>query len=306
MTALATTPFNVRTADGTTLAGFAAWHPEPRGTVIIRTPYDCAAHVPQARSWQARGYSAVVADVRGRYRSNGQWHPYASEGEDGCDTVRAVLDSGRHAGRLVLSGASYDAHCALETARRLPPDLGSSLTGVVAAVPALGRYETARNPGGTPRLRDRLGWWYQHGFARTSGPPLPADRLVDLVTVAASEGPTAAHPLTAPTRWQRQLWAELWAARPLPLAARYAQVSAPLLVITGSRDFFVREALHLHRAWSGPAALISGPWGHGLLADLDPTVRRSRTSLGDDIVAWLDAPDHFPSSPPPAALIEVS
>lgn len=277
--------FTVQVADGVVLAGILATALEPRGTVVIRTPYNCEVHATQAASWQARGYNCVVADVRGRYASEGCWHPYNGEGADGAATVRAVLGAPWHHGGITLLGASYAAHCAVETAWALAdtPHLAAQLTGVVALVPALGRYETARDPSGSPRIADRLGWWFQHGFERRSGPPLGKDRAAFLLAHALQAGAEAAHPLPQPTFTETALWQELWNATPTDLQTRYARVTAPLLVVTGSQDFFVREALDLHDSWPVRASLVNGPWGHRLTVDrTDPG-----GSIGERVVAWM-------------------
>lgn len=302
-------PFTVHTPDGIALAGSLAQAPEPRGTVIIRTPYDRTVHDAQARSWQARGYTCLIADVRGRYESTGPWHPYHREGADGEATVRAVLGATWHRGGITLLGSSYAAHCALETARTLTgtPDLAARLTGVVALVPALGRYETARDPQGRPRLRDRLGWWFEHGFGARSGPPLGDERAAALLSHAESAGPEATHPLPNPTLAEAALWRELWAAPRTDLRSRYARVTPPLLVVTGTTDFFVQEALDLYDSWPQPANLICGPWGHRLTADRTagrPADPREKApghgdSIGARIVAWLQDPQSTPAPPRP-------
>lgn len=281
--------FTVPVTDGVELAGILATAVDSRGTVIIRTPYNCEIHSAQARSWQARGYTCVIADVRGRYASNGRWHPYRGEGADGAATVRAVLGAPWHRGGITLLGSSYAAHCAVETAWALTsePHLAAQVTGVVALVPALGRYETARDPNGCPRLADRLGWWFEHGFARRSGPPLGGERADALLAHARHAGAIAAHPLPDPTPAETALWKELWTATPTDLQQRYAQVTAPLLVVTGTQDFFVMEALALHASWPTRASLITGPWGHRLTADrTDP-----EDSIGERVVGWLQRPD---------------
>jgi len=257
--------------------------------VIIRTPYNCEIHAAQARSWQSHGYNCIVADVRGRYASGGRWHPYNGEGADGAATVRAVLGEPWHRGGITLLGSSYAAHCAVETARTLAdtPSLAAQVTGVVALVPALGRYETARDPNGSPRLADRLGWWFEHGFTHRSGPPLGGDRAAALLAHASHAGPAAAHPLPDPTPAETALWTELWDATPTDLPERYAQVTAPLLVVTGTQDFFVLEARALHDSWPGRSSLITGPWGHRLTAD-----RTDREgSIGERVVAWMQRTD---------------
>lgn len=273
-----------------------------RGTVLLRTPYGRSQHRAQAASWNRAGFDVVVQDVRGRYGSEGDWRPYRSEGDDGAATVRSLASQGVLRGQVLLAGASYDAHCALEAARTLelgdPGDSGPGrhepAVAVVAMVPALGLFETAHDPQGRPRLRDRIGWWHQHGFARESGPPLPDDALDRLHEQAGRHGVLSVvedgvHGPGASAAWRR-----LWKARPLDLTARYGSLRTPLLVIGGSRDFFAAETLRLAGAWKqGRTELLWGPWGHRLAADLEPrqhAALRAAGGLLHRIRTWSEGP----------------
>ncbi|MGP5045912.1 CocE/NonD family hydrolase [Glutamicibacter ardleyensis] len=265
---------NIALGDGTVLAGdhHRSFQNTDRGTVLIRTPYDRRQYRAQAGAWLTQGHDVLVQDVRGRYGSTGTWLPYATEGQDGAETARFLEREGLLNGPLFLSGASYDAHCALETARRLEID-GNRLraAAVVAMVPALGLFETARDPNGSPRLRDRIGWWHMHGFTAESRAPLASPDLERRCHVARERGLAHAMPeniygAEAPGQWDR-----LWKAPKLDLGTRYGNCQTALLVVSGHRDFFAHEALELAEAWAtGNSGFLTGPWGHRLTADLEP------------------------------------
>ena len=57
--------------------------------ILERTPYDKAAagNVMNGSYFARRGYVCAIQDVRGRFRSEGEWHPFAKEAPDGYDTV---------------------------------------------------------------------------------------------------------------------------------------------------------------------------------------------------------------------------
>lgn len=242
-----------------------------QGTVLIRTPYGRGQYGAQAGAWQRAGYDVVVQDVRGRYGSTGGWHPYSSEGEDGAATATFLARAGLLRAPLVLAGASYDAHCALEAARALETS-GSAIraAAVVAMVPALGLFETARNPDGTPRFRDRIGWWHMHGFGRESAPPLAPAELERRCRNAAEQGPGQVVHDAEYGPGACAAWARLWSAPRTDLKARYGKSTTPLLLVSGRNDFFSAEALALASAWSGGRTdLLWGPWGHRLAGDLD-------------------------------------
>ncbi|SNS75415.1 CocE/NonD family hydrolase [Rhodococcoides kyotonense] len=255
-------------------------------TVVIRTPYDASAHRPIARAWNDRGYHCLVQDVRGRYRSTGDWDPYAHEESDGAATVDAVVADPKLGAEVLVFGASYAAHCALEAAR----SRRGCVTGVIALVPALGLYETAY-AGDVVRHRDRIGWWEQHGFGRRSVLGLTEPELDVRAASAAMIGP-----LAAAENWdwdQRRLclWRRLWSSDPLDLHERYLGCTMPLLVVSGQFDFFDSEARSLTDAWTGAATFRTGPWGHQLLTGItDPEQRARARRLGSPaefIDRWL-------------------
>ncbi|GAA3004501.1 CocE/NonD family hydrolase [Streptomyces fulvorobeus] len=282
------TTLQVGTADGTRLTADiclpAGDGPFP--AVLIRTPYDRRGHRAELRAWAASGFAALAQDVRGRYGSQGRWQPYRNEEADGAATVRRVREQPWSNGQVVAHGSSYGAHCALATA------LGACADGrpdaVVAAVPALGTAETAREPGGPERLSARAGWWAAHGDRRTSdeaalGDALARDpRLLEHLPVAA-----------LPSRLGRALpsWPEVWAAeRDGALLSRAASATLPLLAVGGTRDPFREDTVELWRSWGGPARLLMGPWGHGLTASPGPEARpQHRLNLGRLYVRWARA-----------------
>ncbi|MCH8614377.1 CocE/NonD family hydrolase [Arsenicicoccus dermatophilus] len=304
------TPVAVAAGDGTTLRTLhvSASPARARGTVLIRTPYDASRLVSEASSWARAGYHAYVQDVRGRHGSGGRWIPYEHEGPDGADTVRALATAGRVHGPLLLSGSSYGAYAALEATRVLTRTGGPRPAGIVAMVPALGLWDTAHAPDGTPRVRDRLGWWLQHGCGRVSGPAVPPAAL-DLLCARAEQGGVrsvlddlppeilAVLPRSAAATAQADLpvlWRRLWdAPRPDPVA-RWSPMNLPLLVVTGDDDFFAEDARLLAGSWPGPASLVTGGWGHGMGTELaqDHPVRAALRTWGGlmpVVTAWAEA-----------------
>ncbi|MEU4686872.1 CocE/NonD family hydrolase [Streptomyces xinghaiensis] len=256
----------------------------PFPTVLLRTPYDRARHRAEARGWARRGFAAVVQDVRGRFASPGEWRPYENEAGDGAATARWIRRQPWSDGRLVAAGASYAAHCALVLALDAPGDARPD--AVIAAVPALGATETAREPSGVERLLARAGWWAAHGD-RPDSDESALDRAL-----AADPGLLTHLPLTdLPQRLGRSLpsWADLWRRGDRGrLAARAAHAAMPLLAVGGHHDPFAEDTVTLWRAWGGPSArLLLGPWGHGLLSAPGPDAGPAhRVNLGELYVRW--------------------
>ncbi|MFJ5708314.1 CocE/NonD family hydrolase [Streptomyces sp. NPDC093105] len=258
--------------------------PGPFPTVLIRTPYDRTRHSAEARAWARHGFAAVVQDVRGRHASPGRWRPYACETDDGAATARWIRRRPWSDGRLVAAGASYAAHCAVTLALDAPEDARPD--AVIAAVPALGAAETAREPSGPERLLARAGWWAAHGDR-------PASDESALTRALAEDPALLTHlPLTTlPRRLGRPLpsWPGLWQRQDRGrLTARAAHADVPLLAVGGHHDHFTEDTVALWRTWGGPAArLLLGPWGHGLVTAPGPDARPAhRLNLGDLYVRW--------------------
>lgn len=268
--------------DGAVLRGWV-WEPaEPRGVVVIRTPYGAWRHGDTARAWIGRGYRCVIHDVRGRHSSDGEWHPYLAERGDGRAVVEAVRAENPGL-PLILSGGSYAAHTALEAARSVDVD------ALVLLVPALGLAETAWDERGRPQLRDRIGWWHQHGRGARSHPSLTGDELAARVARATEVG---VHRAAEEWGWSREVlsgWRRLWSAPAVDLHRAYGDLRAPLLLIRGDHDFFFADAGRLAEAWRGPLHLVDGPWGHRLAADIDDDDLRARLRRAGGIGRVLDA-----------------
>ncbi|MFC5744302.1 CocE/NonD family hydrolase [Actinomadura rugatobispora] len=276
---------HVTTDDGTTLAADLCLPegPGPFPCVLIRTPYGRGSHLAELRAWARRGFAAVAQDVRGRHGSSGPWHPYLHEADDGAATVRVLRRQRWSDGVIVACGSSYAAHCALVIALHADPDVRPH--AVIAAVPALGLAETARESSGVERLLARAGWWAAHGD-RCDSDPSALERAMTADPALLDHLPL----LDLPRRLGRPLpsWERLWSAERSGDAAgtlgtgtgsdghrlRAETGTVPLLAVGGSYDPFITDVMALWRAWgrqgSGAARLLIGPWGHALTASPGP------------------------------------
>ncbi|MFI1226839.1 MULTISPECIES: CocE/NonD family hydrolase [unclassified Streptomyces] len=302
---------HVSTPDGTALATDVCLPDgaRPHPAVVIRTPYGRGAHRAELRGWAAHGFAALAQDVRGRHGSAGEWHPYGGHEEtDGAATVAWVRAQAWSNGEVVAAGASYAAHCALVTALAAPDESlrdgapGGRPTGppgalregapdaVIAAVPALGLTETAREPGGPERLWARAGWWAAHGDRRDSDPGALAralandSRLLEHLPIAR-----LAERLAEGLGRELPSWSRLWADRGRGrLVALGSAARIPLLAVGGTRDPFADDTVALWQGWGGPSRLLLGPWGHRLTAD-PAAPSRARINLGALYVRWARA-----------------
>lgn len=70
-----------------------------------------------------RGYVVVIQDTRGRFRSDGDWYPFAAEREDGRDTVAWAAALPYGTGDVGMYGGSYFGFTQWAAAGEQPPGL---------------------------------------------------------------------------------------------------------------------------------------------------------------------------------------
>ncbi|MGY1813574.1 CocE/NonD family hydrolase [Blastococcus sp. SYSU D00820] len=95
--------------------------------VLVRLPYDkdgayCFLPVI-ARYVTARGYTVVVQDVRGKFRSGGATEFGCHEVDDGADTIAWIAEQPWCSGDVVMWGDSYYGMTQLAAAAAAPPAL---------------------------------------------------------------------------------------------------------------------------------------------------------------------------------------
>ncbi len=118
-----------RMRDGTVLYA-DVYRPSKPGrypVILYRHPYNKApvASLTYAHAvWYARhGYMVVNQDVRGRWKSEGEWYPFLHEADDGEDTVEWAAALPGSNGRVGMMGFSYYGATQLQAALRRPPSL---------------------------------------------------------------------------------------------------------------------------------------------------------------------------------------
>ena len=89
---------------------------EPAPTILVRTTYDKSNPDPdlEPERLAAHGYVVVIQDVRGRYKSEGDFYHGVNEVTDGDDTLSWIAAQPWSNGKIGMTGISYLA--AVQTA----------------------------------------------------------------------------------------------------------------------------------------------------------------------------------------------
>ncbi|MEW5900732.1 MAG: CocE/NonD family hydrolase [Acidobacteriota bacterium] len=94
--------------------------------ILIRTPYNKEFHGRPSsfpRLAASRGYVVIVQDVRGRFSSEGEFHPYVQETNDGYDAMEWAASLPFSNGKVGTTGCSYLGAVQWQLALADPPHL---------------------------------------------------------------------------------------------------------------------------------------------------------------------------------------
>lgn len=238
--------------------------------IVSMTPYTAQQFHEQGIYFATRGYPFLALDVRGRGNSEGTFQPLINEAKDAFDIVEWVAKQEYCSGKVTMWGGSYGAYVQWAAAKELPPHLA---TIVPAAPPYVGVDFPIRNNMAAPywmqwltlvsgrTLQDKMFWGNERFWGSMfrqwleSGAPFKElDSQLGNPSAAFQEW--TAHP-------QRDAYWD----RFNPTSEQYANISIPVLTITGSYDADQLGALmhyQEHRR-SNPEArhcLVIGPWDH--------------------------------------------
>lgn len=275
----------------------------PFPALVYRTPYGKDAALKTytifARAVE-RGYVVVIQDVRGRYRSDGQFVAYQNEGRDGYDTIEWAARQPWSNGHVGTFGLSYPGAVQWLAAVEAPPHLDAMVPAMTFASPRKFFYsggvfdlswigwtwnniapdERRRRNLTGPRTPEEAETAWERQSARLLG-YLPLADLPDLKPVAPWYYEWMEH-ATGDAWWD---WAEL--------QGRYGRVKAAVLNLSGwydeaygpdgaTRNFSGLMAARKASGTSEPVKragpdgqspgsrtdprteLIIGPWKHGV------------------------------------------
>jgi len=269
----------------------------PQPVIVAMTPYIAQIHHEKARYLAERGYIFAAVDVRGRGNSTGDFIPFEAEGRDGYDVIEWLAAQPFCDGNVAMCGASYEAYIQWRTVAERPPHLR---TIVPVAAPYPGNDFPIRKNIASPYVVQ----WLTVVAGRTAQEKIFSDRA--FYAEQLSRWAALARPFRQLDNFLGyesavfQEWldhssqSDYW-DRLNPTPGQYANVTVPILTITGCYDGDQPGALkhhHEHLARTPEYArlqhyLVMGPWDHA--GTVRPQAEVGGLKLGDASVIDLNA-----------------
>jgi putative CocE/NonD family hydrolase len=263
--------------------------PGPWPVLVERTPYNKETSVELTVKsppfFASRGYAVVFQDVRGRFKSEGEFYPFRDDGwganRDGYDTIEWLAAQKWCNGKVATMGGSYSGHTQYSLAPTAPPHLTAQFVRESVA----DYHDGWVYRGGALELGFGLRWAVTHTFNNDAHLPSGSEgaRVRGVLASAVKELPDwyrflplAQMPLL---RGLSDWWYE-WLAHPddgpywwqWNVSARHPEVETPIYHLGGWFDTFLKGTLDNFAGISSRARspkarngqrLIIGPWPHG-------------------------------------------
>ena len=232
---------------------------------------ETAAHFVRA------GYVVIYQDCRGRYRSEGKFTKYLSEGADGFDTCAWIVEQPWCDGQIGTMGLSYAAHTQAALASLNPPGLACMVMDSGGFSSA---YRTGIRQGGAFELK-QLTWAYNNA---KESPEAQNDPLVRKALEAEdikawftvmpwSEGRSPVrwvpeYEAYVLEQWRQGAFGEFWKKTGIYAEGAYERFpQVPVALMSSWYDAYVRTTFDnyegLSRSGQRPLCLIMGAGLHG-------------------------------------------
>lgn len=289
--------------------------------IVIRTPYEKRGGIGVGEDYgeyfAKRGYVVVIQDVRGLYKSEGEFYFLAHEAVDGFQTIEWAAGLPWSNGRVGTAGQSYYAYTQYLLAPTRPPHLRTM-------VPISGASDfhegSVYRTGGALLLAGQLGRILGVGREAARRKGKGEDYFAWLATLPATDGRGLKE------EWYRHLplkdWAD-WCGDVVPhlrdhilnpdagplwwqvsIRRQHSMIATPMLHISSWYDCFLEGALNnfmgIQRFGLTPEArqsqkLFVGPWAH-IAPYTKPTTKAGEIDFGPDAavqihdleVRWFD------------------
>jgi len=251
---------------------------EPAPTILVRTTYDKSNPDPdlEPERLAAHGYVVVIQDVRGRYKSEGDFYHGVNEVTDGDDTLSWIAAQPWSNGKIGMTGISYLA--AVQTAAACSGN--EHLRSLLHIFAPADYYKCGHRQGGNAALY-MVPITFMFAATSKEAQSDPVLKATCEAAFANSEAWLARLPLKrgmnplsrAPSieSWLLDImghpdygafWTNVVLWQPCEYAARHADI--PSYFVGGWYDMYREEEFYelLAPTKHGPVRLLIGPWTH--------------------------------------------
>jgi uncharacterized protein len=264
---------HITTFDGTALTAtlFRPRKPteEKLAAIFIQHPYGRLDYGESLRAGQffaAKGYAVLVADMRGKHGSGGEFTPYRHSTQDGVSTLNWITQQTWSNGRVgtygcsalgelqyVLARAQHPAHKAM-----IALGAGGAAGSVAGRYGYFGIFE-----GGIPQLASAFGWFADNGEKRFGSPkPAPFDRAAILRKLPSAS--LMQHVSNVPNNFEAFMstpFTDPWWST-LDYVSKSDVLTTPALVINTWGDQTVGETLAMAQQHKAEQHVVIAPGGH--------------------------------------------
>ncbi len=244
----------------------------PAPCVFTLTPYIAQSYHDRGVYFAAHGIPFLTVDTRGRGNSEGTFRPLIQEAQDGFDVVEWLAKQPYCNGKVSMWGGSYAGYNQWVTAKEFPPHLA---TIVPVASPYAGIDFPMRNNISYPYTIQWLTFTSGHAaqdkiFGDSAFWATKYRQVFEAGTPFAQLDAVVGNPSPIFQEWVAHPQVDAYWDDYNPTAQQYAQLSIPILTITGSYDDDQPGALahyreHIRNATPQMRAkhyLVIGPWDH--------------------------------------------
>ena len=267
-----------------------------------------ARYVTKGKYFARRGYVCAIQDVRGRFKSEGEWYAFAREAPDGYDTVEWLGVRAWSNGKVGTMGHSYAASAQSALATLNPPHLST----MVLVAGASNLYHSSLRHNGALEQRFLVNIF--HVAANSKEAQADSALRADLTRAFTQEMPqivnqfpleesaTVLRKVPSYERWAIDIqshcdYDDYWKQRGYAISEYYPEhADVPTLYVGGWYDSYARNTCEgfvaLSKMKRSPQRLIMGPWTHGrhettFAGDIDFGTESHLTYL-DLKLAWFD------------------
>jgi predicted acyl esterase len=238
----------------------------PFPVVLQRTPYGKDGIGAGAPAWVKNGFAFVVQDCRGKGKSEGAYHPFVEDPQDGFDTVEWCAKQPWSTGKIGMMGASAMGITANLAAIENPPHL----TAIFVMVARSSIYHQSAFMGGVFRRELNEIWLKRQGAV---------DVLLDTFKHAVYDGAYDSNEMSK--HWHK--------------------IRVPAYNYGGWYDIFSEGNIqnfaglqkHGGKGAAGNQKLIMGPWAHGQVEEVRYPANSGVGMFGGNLsnelaIRWFD------------------